>query len=719
MVKSLRDLRLASPVGPFASKSENDKFRDPTSRLNVVESPTKERRLAAILAADVAGYSRLVGADELGTLNRLQVHWDTLIEPTIRSHHVRIVRIAGDGVLAEFASVVDAVECAVEMQRAMAERNAGIPAEERIQFRMGINVGDIIVDRGDLWGDGVNVAARLEALAEPGGICVSSRVQEDVQGKLDLAFEDAGEHQLKNIARPVRVYRVQLDETASRVDHRSCDSKDERSPAPPAPAPTVALPPDRHGAVRRLSARSVLMAMAFIVLGASAAGWWRLATTHDTPGSSPTLAAASSPVTATGSPAEKAVAPMMSVVVLPFLNLSGDPQQDRFCDGITDSLTTDLSRALPGAFVVSRDTAFTYKGKAADARQIGRELDVRFVVEGSVLPDGDLLRVNSQLIDAETGGHLWAERFDLKRSDVLEVQDDIVGRLSRAISLKMIDSEARRSERERPRSAEVLDLVMRAKALLNRPTSRVTMAQARNLFEQAATIDGDNPEALAGIATTHIFEVLNGYHESGNEQRLDQAGLLLARALATDPHLLLALKAKAALLRAQGHFDEAITAAEAVVAENPGEPWAYKEIGLSSMYVGRVEQSLGWFAKADRFGPRDPGRWTWLDSRGHALILLGRDQEAIRYLRMALEANPNAVSSHAFLAAAYALTGRLDEARAELAQHNRLRPGATVANFRRSTPVPLRMTGPGYQQMFERLKDGLRKAGMPEQAEAP
>jgi class 3 adenylate cyclase len=255
MVKSLRELRLTSPTGPFASKSGNDKFRDLTSRLNVVEGHTKERRLAAILAADVAGYSRLVGADEMGTLNRLQVHWDTLIEPTIRSHHVRIVRIAGDGVLAEFASVVDAVECAVEMQRAMAERNAGIPAAEQIQFRMGINVGDIIVDRGDLWGDGVNVAARLEALAEPGGICVSGRVQEDVQGKLDLAFEDAGEHQLKNIARPVRVYRVQLDETASRVGERSGQSKDDRLSNLPAPLQAEALPLDRRGAVRRSERR--------------------------------------------------------------------------------------------------------------------------------------------------------------------------------------------------------------------------------------------------------------------------------------------------------------------------------------------------------------------------------------------------------------------------------------------------------------------------------
>jgi adenylate cyclase len=408
---------------------------------------------------------------------------------------------------------------------------------------------------------------------------------------------------------------------------------------------------------------------------------------------------------------------LMSIVVLPFLNLSGDPQQDRISDGITDSLTTDLSRAIPGSFVVSRDTAFAYKGKAADARRIGRELDVRYVVEGSVLPDGDVVRVNSQLVDARTGGHLWAERFDLKRSDVLEVQDDIVGRLSRAIGLKMIESEARRSERAK--SPEAHDLVLRATALINRPTSRATMEQARQLFVQALEIDEDNAEAQAGIATTHIFEVLNGYHATGNTERLDLADVLLTRALATDPHALLALKAKSALLRAQGRFDEAIMVAEAVIAENPGEPWAYKEIGLSNLYLGRVEQSLGWFAKADRFGPRDPSRWSWLDSRGHALILLGRDREAIRYLRMALDANPNAMSPHAFLAAAYALTDRMDEAHEELGQYARLRVGETVGHFRRDTPVPLRLTSSSYQQLFERVRDGLRSAGMPERAEAP
>jgi adenylate cyclase len=406
--------------------------------MNVVPYRKRERRLAAILAADVAGYSRLVGADELGTLARWQVHCDSLVVPKIRSHDGRIVRTSGDGVLAEFASVVNAVQCAVELQHAMAERNADIPQEKRIEFRIGINVGDIIVDRGDIWGDGVNVAARLEALAEPGGICVSGRVQEDVQGKLhSLVFEDAGEQRLKNIARPVRVYRVRLDEV-HRSDHSRADALI---------APEVG---QRPAGRRRWASRHALAVIPLIVLGATSGAWWWLASRRSMPTADPTYVTAASNTILTPSAADKITAPMLSIVVLPFLNLSVDKRQDYLSDGITDSLTTYLLRALPGSFVVSRDTAFTYKGKATEVRQIGRELSVRYVLQGSVLPDGDLVRVNAQLIDAETGGHLWAERFDLKRGDIQQVQNDIVGLLSHAIDLKKIDAKLRQTDRENP-----------------------------------------------------------------------------------------------------------------------------------------------------------------------------------------------------------------------------------------------------------------------------
>jgi TolB-like protein/cytochrome c-type biogenesis protein CcmH/NrfG len=412
-------------------------------------------------------------------------------------------------------------------------------------------------------------------------------------------------------------------------------------------------------------------------------------------------------------PAAAPKAQAMSIVVLPFVNLSGDSAHDYMADGVTDSLTGDLSRALPGSYVVSRGTAFTYKGRVADARQIGRELEVRYLLGGSVLLDGDRVRVNTQLADTRDGSQLWAERFDTDVGSILQVQDQIVGRLSRAVGLKVVDIEAQRSERERPSSAEAIDLVMRGRSVLNRPSTPATMIGARDLFEQALNVEPVNVDALAGVATTLVFEFLNGYYDTGGEARLRAAEWLLDRALALEPRHLMTLKAKAALLRAQGRFDRAITAANAVIVENPGEPWAYKEVGLSTMYLGRTEEALEWFAKAERIGPRDPGRWTWLDGRGHALVLLGRDEEAIRSLSGALEANPKTVGSHALLAAAYALVGRANEAQAALARYEQARPGTRVSTFRTVAPVPLWLTSPEHRRQRQRLAEGLRRAGMP------
>jgi adenylate cyclase len=324
------------------------------------------------------------------------------------------------------------------------------------------------------------------------------------------------------------------------------------------------------------------------------------------------------------------------------------------------------------------------------------------------------VRVNTRLVETKEASQLWAERFDTELKGILEVQDEIVGRVSRAIGLQVVDIEARRSWRERPDSAELIDLVMRAKAALNLPSTPATMIETRGLFEQALKVEPASVDGLAGVATTLVFEFLNGYYETGGDERLARAGRLLNRALAIDPRHLMALKANAALRRAQGRFDDAIAAAEAIIMENPGEPWAYKEIGLSTLYLGNPEQALEWFAKADRIGPRDPGRWTWLDGRGHALILLGRDEEAIRALINALDANPKSVSPHAFLAAAYALLGRSEQARAALAAHLERRPGTRVSTFRTVSPVPLPLTSATYRQLFARVHEGLRKGGMPE-----
>jgi TolB-like protein/DNA-binding winged helix-turn-helix (wHTH) protein/cytochrome c-type biogenesis protein CcmH/NrfG len=466
--------------------------------------------------------------------------------------------------------------------------------------------------------------------------------------------------------------------------------------------------PVEHGAVatKRHSARNLVFAVAAIGFASLlvTAGW--LLPLSPSPAPTPARAAEA--------PADRLTSLAPSIIVLPFTNFSSDAKQDYVADGIADSLISDLAHGLPGISIVSRDTAFTYKGRVVDARQIGRELEARYLLEGSVQIEGERVRVNARLVETEQGNQLWAERFDAERTSILQVQDEIVGRVSRAIGLQVVDLEARRSLRERPSSAELIDLVMRGKAALNRPSSPATMTEARAFFEQALQVDPTSADALAGVASTLVFEFLNGYYEADGEERLRRAELLLDRATAIEPCHLMALKAKAALRRAQGKFDDAIATAEAVLAENPGEPWAYKEIGLSTLYLGRPEQAIDWFAKADRIGPRDPGRWTWLDGRGHALILLGRDEEAIPALMGALDANPRNRSSHAFLAAAYGLLGRSDQARAALATYLERRPDTRLSTFRRLSPVPLALTSSRYQQQHERLKTGLRIAGMPE-----
>ena len=460
-----------------------------------------------------------------------------------------------------------------------------------------------------------------------------------------------------------------------------------------------------RGAARSLVAT---VAAAALVTLPIVAAWWLLSP-PSRPHAEGRLALASDGL----SRADRLKPSLPLIAVLPFHNHSGDPKRDYLADGITDSLISDLARALPGISIVSRDTAFTYKDRSVDGREIGRELGVRYLLEGSVVPEGERVRVNTRLVETKEASQLWAERFDTELKSILQVQDEIVNRVSRSIGLQVVDLEARRSWRERPDSAELMDLVLRGKAVLNLPSSRATMIEARGLFEQALKVEPASADGLAGVATTLVFEYLNGYYEADGDDRLGQAERLLNHALAIKPRHLMALKANAALRRAQGRFDDAIAAAEAIVMENPGEPWAYKEIGLSTLYLGKPEQALDWFAKADRIGPRDPARWTWLDGRGHALVLLGRDEEAVRALISALDANPKNVSSHAFLAAAYALLGRSEEAHAALAAYLERHPGTRVSTFRTLSPVPLVLTGPSYRQLRGRLNEGLLKAGMP------
>ena len=383
------------------------------------------RKLAAILVADVVGYSRLAGADEDRTLARLRGLRSDLIDPAIAAHHGRIVKRTGDGSLIEFRSVVDAVRCAIEVQNGMVERNAGLPPERRIEFRVGIHLGDVVEESdGDLMGDGVNIAARLEGICEPGAICLSEDAYRQVKGRLDLAVSDLGPTQLKNIAEPIRVYSLEVGKPAQ---------------AKPAPAPAP----------------------------------------------------------------EKSAPPRLSIVVLPFANIGGDPEQEHFVDGVTESLTTDLSR-IRGAVVIARNTAFTYKGKPLDVKTIGRELNVRYVLEGSVQRGGNRMRVNVQLIDAETGNHLWAERFDKPLADLFDMQDEIVARLANALNAQLVAAEARRAE-QAP-NPDSMDLYFQGLAWLNKGPTPDNVAQARGFFDRALAADPDNVDALVGSARADVVE---------------------------------------------------------------------------------------------------------------------------------------------------------------------------------------------------------------------
>ena len=461
------------------------------------------RKLAAILAADVVGYSRLAGADEDRTLARLRALRSDLIDPTIAVHHGRVVKRTGDGVLIEFRSVVDAVRCAIEVQNGMVERNAGLPPERRIEFRVGIHLGDVVEESdGDLMGDGVNIAARLEGIAKPGAICLSEDAYRQVKSRLDLAVCDLGPTELKNIAEPVRVYSLQVG----------------------------------------LSAQAK-----------PAAG-------------SPQTSAPSS-------------APRLSIVVLPFANIGGDPEQEYFVDGVTESLTTDLSR-ISGSFVIGRNTAFTYKGKHVDLKQIGRELGVRYVLEGSVQRGGSRLRVNVQLIDAETGNHLWAERFDKPVADLFDLQDEVVARLANALSAQLAAAEARRAEQKPDPNS--MDLYFQGMAWFHKGTTQENLARARTLFERALALDPANVNALVGVANVDI-QSGPALASADRAERIASAKAAAAKALSLAPDDAGAHVCMGSVLVFSNRAAQGIAECERALALDRNFARAYALIGFAKM----------------------------------------------------------------------------------------------------------------------------------------
>ncbi|HEX4173342.1 MAG TPA: tetratricopeptide repeat protein [Acetobacteraceae bacterium] len=413
--------------------------------------------------------------------------------------------------------------------------------------------------------------------------------------------------------------------------------------------------------------------------------------------------------------ADAAERPRLSVVVLPFLNLSQDSSLDYLVDGIVDHLLTDLSRALPGSFVVSRSTAFSYKGRQVPTRQVGEELRVRYVLEGSVLTDASRVRVNAQLVDAQTDEHLWAERFDKERRDILQVQDEIVARLARTVGVEMVRNEGRRSESRSGAYDDALDMVMRGNAVATDLSRKERAVEAVALFTRALELDPDNVDAMVGIAATRIFQVVNQFQTVGREALLDEAEALISRAVGLAPDHIGVMKARAVLLRARGRFEDAIIADMSVIAINPGEPTAYRELGLNNLYLGRPQDAVDWFRRAETITPRDRVRWTWLQGLGRALMHLGRDTEAVEALRLAVHSNPHLSRDRAFLAAAEALVGNIDDASRHLAKYDEIDPGMTVQRFAEErNSVPLEAVSPAYLRGDERILKGLRRAGMPE-----
>ena len=640
---------------------------------------SETRKIAAILVADIVGYSRLAGADEDRTLARLRALRSDLIDPTIAMHHGRVVKRTGDGSLIEFRSVVDAVRCAIEVQNGMVERNAGLPPERRIEFRVGIHLGDVVEESdGDLMGDGVNIAARLENLCEPGGICLSGAAHEQVRDRLKERFADLGEKPLKNIARPVRAFGLSPDAIGV--------VRTGGSGAAPAPTPKAG----------GLSLRWPAILAAFLVAVLTAAGYaWQ--------GYAPRLLGASV------AEDKLATAPRLSIVVLPFENLSGDKEQDYFADGLTDDLTTDLSH-LPDSFVIARNTAFTFKGKPVDVKQLGRELGVRYVLEGSVRPVGKSIAVNAQLISTETGAHVWADRFDGERSELGELQVEFVARLANSLGVELVRAEALRAMRERPNNPDAVDLSMRGWTESYRPNSKTSEDAAVGLFERALAIDPQLVPAMVGLAQTLVTRVRER-HSSDPKTDVARAEEWAERAVVAEPDNAAAHVAKAKVFAATRQWSQATAEAAAAINDDPNNADAHASYSFYKLFLGRAEDGFSGIETAFRLSPRDPLVPSWQFQVCHLHAHLAHWEQAIEWCNRAITGAPENWFPLVDFAAANAFTGREKEAKQAAVQLQKLYPGFTVQTW-----MGMHFSDdPTFNAQYARMADGLLKAGVPEQ----
>src|SRR5260221_5674862 len=575
-----------------------------------------ERRLAAILAAEVAGYSRLMGVDEEGTLAVLKAYRRELVDPKISEHRGRIVKTTGDGALVEFASAVDAVRCATEIQRTMAERNAAIPEDRRIEFRIGINVGDIIIDEGDIYGDGVNIAARMETLAGPGAICISDNAYQQIKGKLALDVTDMGEQQLKNIAQLVRVYGVRMAD------------------APPRPALTL---PDKP-----------------------------------------------------------------SIAVLPFQNMSGDTEQEYFSDGITEDIITALSR-LRWFFVIARNSTFAYKGKGVDIKHLVRELGVRYVLEGSVRKSGSRVRITGQLIDAMTGNHIWAERYDRELTDIFALQDEITTSVTAAIEPKLLAAEGIRTETRSINDLNAWDLVARALSHFWKLTAAESET-AVTILRQAVQRHPNYAPAHSMLAFALLVSGHVGWILSGGD--MESAAHHAHRAAALDESDPWAHMALGYLAFTERQTEEAVRHFQAALDVNPNVARAHGYVGWTLAFDCQSEEALRHFEQAMRMSPRDPLNGFFSAGVSAAHYFAGGYPEAVKWAQQAVQLRPGILGGHRILCASLAQAGLIEEAKSAMSHLRQLHPTLSIAWIKQSVPYT--------REPMARFLEGLRKAGLTE-----
>ena len=663
-----------------------------TGNANLAGKAAGGRRLIAIVYADMVGYSRLIGLDDAGTLRRLRTLRRALIDPAIREYGGTVVQTGGDSLLVAFDSIDGAVRCAVKVQQQVPVYDGDQPPDRRIRFRVGINTGDAIAHGTDLHGEGVNIAARLEAECPVGGICVSRAVRDQVHGSLDLDFEGIGPLILKNIARPIDAFVLRLD------------------PAAEASAPAAAP------ATRARLHASLVGGVVVLLLGAAASGaaWWFYGgpTEHPTPVVKSSASA--------GAPAQSlppidvglAQAPRLSIVVLPFQNLSGDAKDDYLAEGITEDITTDLSR-VTGMFVIARESAYSYRGKTIDVRKIGEELGVRYVLEGSVRKLGDALRVNAQLIATETGAHLWADRFDQKLDDMSAGQEAIIDRIGLALNVQLTDLETARSKMERPTNPDAFDLILRARSLELRPIGPGEHAERKALLEQALRLDTNSIYAMTELA----YELDRGQNIGiGGQGEHERASKLVAQAAAINPNDQRVLEAAARLLLNNGRYTEATSAYQQLLDAYPNAYRAYHMIGICLISLGRFEDAVPVLETAIRRDPRSALNYDQYANLALALESLGRFGESIPWNQRALAAVPSSLASlraqyNIRIAAAFANLGRFQEAHRAIAEANGAWPYDTV---RSHSPIdPSKRT---WGRLIENYQLTLRAAGLRDHA---